>query len=217
MTNAGTVITDGDLQGSASDGLRAFLYGSLDSDNAKKGFNDTRVWTVYTKFAVAKAAFANGSLTWGTGAPVTAATAKFTGPTTAIADKGGYVSSAGFKVTNSIVYQPAATTDFFTNGLLYSAAIQTLDQNTPSALAGIAWIKNTGASTDSFVESSVVNTSLKATVTNLAPQVDGLATDSFDFVSNSGMSLVDTLSSANSMVMAAKVGTAGQFLITVTH
>ena len=54
-------------------------------------FNDTRVWTVYTKFAVASGAFANAALTWGTGNPVTAANAKFTGPTTVVASKGGVI------------------------------------------------------------------------------------------------------------------------------
>ena len=194
-----TVITSGDLSGNSAGGDRAFLFGSIDNNDAKKGFNDTRVWTVYTKFALASGAFANATVSYGAGSPVTASAAKFTGPTTVVTEKGAYINSAGFKVTNTIVYTPAASTDFVTNGLLYSAAVSTLNQVTPSALAGIAWIKPSDGATNSVVESSVKNTSLTANiVSNLAPQVDGLATDSFDFYSNSGMSLVDTLSSANS-------------------
>merc|ERR1712156_1122880 len=37
-----------------------------------------------------------------------------------VTEKGAYINSAGFKVTNTIIYQPAASTDFVTNGLLYS-------------------------------------------------------------------------------------------------
>ena len=202
-----TVITSGDLTGDSATGTRAFLFGSADNNDSKKGFADARVWTVYTKFKKAAAGLADGDVTYVDGDPVNRATAKYTGPTTTVASKGTYIGgSAGFKVTNTIIYQPADGTEFVTNGLLYSAAVQTLDQVNPSALAGIAWIKDSNAAaspavvaTDSVVESSVKNDSLtKGIVTNLAPQVDGLATDSFDFHSNSGMSKVDTLSSANS-------------------
>jgi len=205
-----TVITSGDLTGDSATGTRAFLFGSADNNDSKKGFADARVWTVYTKFKKAAAGLADGDVTYVDGDPVNRATAKYTGPTTTVASKGTYIGgSAGFKVTNTIIYQPADGTEFVTNGLLYSAAVQTLDQVNPSALAGIAWIKpskadanpaNAIVATDSVVECSVKNTSLtKGIVSNLAPQVDGLTpTDSFDFYSNSGMSLVDTLSSANS-------------------
>ena len=131
MTNASTVITSGDLSGDSATGTRAFLYGSADSNDSKKGFADTRVWTVYTKFALASGTFANATVSYGAGSPVTASTAKFTGPTTVVTDKGAYINSAGFKVTNTIIYQPAASSDFVTNGLLYSAAASTLNQNTP--------------------------------------------------------------------------------------
>ena len=132
MTNASTVITSGDLSGDSATGTRAFLYGSQDSNDSKKGFADTRVWTVYTKFKKAAAGLADGDVTYVDGDPVNRATAKYTGPTTTVASKGTYIGgSAGFKVTNTIIYQPAATSDFVTNGLLYSAAVSTLNQNTP--------------------------------------------------------------------------------------
>merc|ERR1719336_2833099 len=105
-----TVITSGDLTGDSATGTRAFLFGSADNNDSKKGFADARVWTVYTKFKKAAAGLADGDVTY----------------------VGG---SAGFKVTNTIIYQPADGTEFVTNGLLYSAAVQTLDQVNPSALA----------------------------------------------------------------------------------
>ena len=116
-----------------------FLFGS-DANN--KGFGDTAVWDSYTKFTLAKAAFANANpVNIGDGNPVNKATAKYTGPTTVVTDQGAYVNGKGFKVKNTIIYQPDASTNFVDNGKLYSAAIQTLDQVTPSALAGIAWRK----------------------------------------------------------------------------
>ena len=119
-----------------------FLFGS-DANN--KGFGDTAVWDVYTKFKVSKAALDNtapaAKETYADGTPETAAAAKFTGPTTVVTDAGAYVNGKGFKVKNTIIYQPDASTNFVDNGKLYSAAIQTLDQVTPSALAGIAWRK----------------------------------------------------------------------------
>jgi len=130
MKNPSTVIAKADLEGDSTGGDRAFLYGSSDS---AKGFLDTAVWTEWTTFKKAAAALSAGDVTYAAGSPKDLATAKFSGLKTTVSEVGTHIAGgAGFKVTNTITYQPDAVgSDFVTNGLLYSHAVSTLNQNTP--------------------------------------------------------------------------------------
>ena len=49
------------------------------------------------------------------------------------------LNSNGYKFTVTAVLTPAVTTDFFTNGLKYSAAAMTLSQNDSNAACGILY------------------------------------------------------------------------------
>ena len=54
------------------------------------------------------------------------------------------INTNGYKFTVTAVLKPAATTDFFTNGLKYSVAAMTLSQNDSNAACGILY-SETGA------------------------------------------------------------------------
>jgi len=123
----------------------------------------------------------------------------------------------GFKFTiDAVIHDTGTPTDFYKNGLKYSAAAMTLSQYaTANAAAGIVFARQ-GAGLGAPISLAVKPT---ITSTLAKPHVDGLATDAFTYTTNSGMALTSggTVSASNSTVQAFKVADAGILGINVTH
>jgi len=122
---------------------------------------------------------------------------------------------AGIAFTCTVTMTPGKSTDFYTNGKLYSAAALTLSQASANAAFGITfrYLKDTKPATSNMK----ISPTIKAGTLAIA-RVDGLATDAYSFTTNSGMALTSgTVSASNSTVQAFKVGTNGDFGINVTH
>ena len=122
--------------------------------------------------------------------------------------------SKGYIWTCTVTVTPGKSTDFYTNGKLYSAAALTLSQTSKNAAFGITHrYLAAKAVTSNMIISPAIKSGTLAT-----PNVDGLATDAFTYYTNSGMALTSgTVSASNSTVQAFKVGTNGTLGFNVTH
>ena len=126
----------------------------------------------------------------------------------------GKAVQAGFVFTVTATIKPKKPSSFFTNGKYYSLAVMTLDQNTPSAAAGIGFTKDKAAA--SFAATWSGKPTISSTLAK--PNFDGVAADSYSYYTNSGMAFTSgTVTASNSTVQAFKVGANGSFGINVTH
>jgi len=128
------LVTSTDL-GAKADGSYLF-YSKSAAGGSKKGFGDTALFTEKYRGKKADGTFANNaSITLakeGANALSNANLASVAATTAAI-------NTNGYKFTVTAVLKPAATTDFFTNGLKYSAAAMSMSQNDANAAAGILY------------------------------------------------------------------------------
>ena len=215
MKVPGTPLTaSGDLAGKA-DGTYLFQDGT---DTSKKGFLNTNVFEEIYKAAKAEAEIKNNTT------PLTLVVGKNKSSVDYKASDGGLKQlptvsvavggSAGYKYTFTAIVEPSASSDFSTNGKLYSAAALTLSQMTASACYGIAW---RGTASAAAIASVCESPTIKAS-NLIPPQVDGVSADSYSYTTNSGMALTSgTVTASNSTVQAFKVGANGSFGINVTH
>ena len=112
--------------------------------------------------------------------------------------------------------KPTASTDFSTNGKLYSASVMTLSQNDVNTAWGLTFRFGDGANktiTSNMSVSPTIKSGQLAT-----PVIDGLTADAFTYTTNAGMALTSgTVTASNSTVQAFKEADAGVFGINVTH